>query len=429
MAQTLIGTRIRERRRARQITQKALAASAGISPAYLNLIEHNRRSVAGRVLIALADALGTEVSQLSEEASAGVVAQLSELALTQTKAEADRTEDFAARFPGWAAVAADLATANRAQAERLTALSDRLSHDPFLAETLHQILSNITAIRSTAGILDTTPDIPPDLRARFIANLRADSQRLSETAQAVVDSFEAQSVEDTPVAAPQTQAQTFWTDQAFWVPRLEPDQPEFDPEGYEIPPRTATHAADLGPSLERYRDMARALPYVAFAEAVAALGSDPIAIAKQARVPVETVLLRLAHLPADSGLPRFGLIEVDMSGAVLLRKDIASFQLPHFASACPLWPIYRAFAAPGQPVRAVLEMPTGERLISYAIASTHSGTDYALPPLMRAVMVMSSDTRALPGARDPAPLVLAGLHCSVCPRKACPERRADYILS
>ena len=46
MARTaLTGTRVRERRLRIGMKQADLARAAGISPAYLNLIEHNRRRV------------------------------------------------------------------------------------------------------------------------------------------------------------------------------------------------------------------------------------------------------------------------------------------------------------------------------------------------------------------------------------------------
>ena len=73
MARTLMGTRIRERRRAKKLTQTALAKTVGISASYLNLIEHNRRGIAGRTLIALARELGMQPSDLSEGADAALI--------------------------------------------------------------------------------------------------------------------------------------------------------------------------------------------------------------------------------------------------------------------------------------------------------------------------------------------------------------------
>ncbi|MEZ8097508.1 MAG: helix-turn-helix transcriptional regulator, partial [Amylibacter sp.] len=48
MVGALLGTRIRENRKALRLSQKDLAHAAGISASYLNLIEHNRRRIAGK---------------------------------------------------------------------------------------------------------------------------------------------------------------------------------------------------------------------------------------------------------------------------------------------------------------------------------------------------------------------------------------------
>ena len=56
--QPLIGSRLRERRAALGLKQAELAERAGISPSYLNLIEHNRRRVAPELLERLATVLG-----------------------------------------------------------------------------------------------------------------------------------------------------------------------------------------------------------------------------------------------------------------------------------------------------------------------------------------------------------------------------------
>ncbi len=50
----LAGSRIRERRLLQQMRQSDLAERVGISPSYLNLIEHNRRRIGGKLLVNIA---------------------------------------------------------------------------------------------------------------------------------------------------------------------------------------------------------------------------------------------------------------------------------------------------------------------------------------------------------------------------------------
>lgn len=410
MPRTLVGTRIRERRRAAGLTQIALAKAVGISPSYLNLIEHNKRGIAGRTLIALARELGMQPGEIAEGGDAETIAQLLEVARGQpeTAAEIDRIEEFVGRYPGWARLVLRLSEINRAQAERLRALSDRLGRDPYLSEAMHEILSNITAVRATAGIL-AEGDVPADVARRFLANLSEDAERLSETAQAMVEFFDAE------------------VEAEVKSPREAADWPS---PGSEMPPEPGAQETPVRAEARRRMDLAlERMPAGAFEERARALDFDPLRIAADFGADPATVLLRLALVPAEAGFPQFGLIECDMSGAVLLRKPIAELAPPNYSSGCPLWPCYRAFARPRQMLRSVLDLPSGDRVLAYAVADAGGYGGYDLPPLLRSVMVFSADPQVFPPAREIRAPVLAGVHCSVCPRKGCPERRDDYILA
>jgi len=181
---TLTGSRIRERRSIAGLRQAELARRVGISASYLNLIEHNRRRIGGKLLVDIARVLSVEPSMLSEGAEAALIATLREAAVDAMAvvAETDRADEFAGRFPGWAEV---LAAGHRriASLERtVETLSDRLTHDPHLAASLHEVLSTAAAIRSTASILAETGELEVEWRDRFHRNLNEDSRRLSERA-------------------------------------------------------------------------------------------------------------------------------------------------------------------------------------------------------------------------------------------------------
>lgn len=185
---TLTGSRIRERRAMAGMRQSELAREVGISASYLNLIEHNRRRIGGKLLVDIAQVLGVEPSILSEGAEAAMIATLREAAAGAGRAqpELDRIDEFAGRFPGWA----ELAVENHrriASLERVAAtLTDRLTHDPHLATSMHEVLTMVTAIRSTASILAETQEIEPEWEKRFQRNLNEDSRRLAESTQQLV---------------------------------------------------------------------------------------------------------------------------------------------------------------------------------------------------------------------------------------------------
>ncbi len=150
----LTGSRIRERRVMAGQKQADLAKRIGISASYLNLIEHNRRRIGGKLLLNIAAALGVEPTALTEGAEAALIATLREAAddARLSGPEATRADEFAGRFPGWADV---LATAQRriATLERtVETLTDRLAHDPHLAAPLPEPPTPAAAGSNSGGL-------------------------------------------------------------------------------------------------------------------------------------------------------------------------------------------------------------------------------------------------------------------------------------
>ncbi|MGC1411911.1 MAG: helix-turn-helix transcriptional regulator, partial [Acetobacteraceae bacterium] len=65
MARALIGRTLRRLRTERRLTQQALAVRLGISASYLNLIEHDQRTLTASLLIKLGETLGVDLATLS----------------------------------------------------------------------------------------------------------------------------------------------------------------------------------------------------------------------------------------------------------------------------------------------------------------------------------------------------------------------------
>ena len=148
----ILGARIRQRRREVGVTQADLARRVGISASYLNLIEWNKRRIAGTLLRKIAEALELSLDELDGAAEKRLAESLNEVAhlpsLRALGIEQRGIDEFIGRFPGWARGVAALARAERDATKRAQALSDRLSNDPFLSETVHRMLTRISAIRS-----------------------------------------------------------------------------------------------------------------------------------------------------------------------------------------------------------------------------------------------------------------------------------------
>ena len=84
------GSRIRERRIDLGLRQGDLALKVGISPAYLNLIEHNKRRIGGKLLVSLATTLAVEPIALTQGGAAAVVAGLKNAASNAPQIDVER---------------------------------------------------------------------------------------------------------------------------------------------------------------------------------------------------------------------------------------------------------------------------------------------------------------------------------------------------
>ncbi|QDC09149.1 helix-turn-helix domain-containing protein [Oceanicola sp. D3] len=440
----LTGSRIRARRADLGLKQSELAERVGISPSYLNLIEHNRRRIGGKLLVSLARALDTEPVALSEGAETALVDALREAAVegpreglaaqpAMTAEELDRVEEFAGRFPGWAALLAETRARVREAERSVEALSDRLSHDPHLSASLHEMLSSVTAIRSTAAILADTPDLDRDWLNRFHRNINDDSARLAESAEGLVRYLDDGGSADAGAGTPQEEVEGWLAGQGFHIEALEVGgagrTERLVQEAHAAGQlRGEASQAMATAQLERYRADAEAMPLGTFAEAAHELGYDPGPLAARFQQPVEAVLRRLASLPRD-GLPgEIGLVGCDGSGTLTFRKPVSGFPMPRFGAACALWPLYAALTRPTLPVRAVVEMAgrSPRRFTAFAICRPVGETAFGAPQVFEAHMLLLDE--GFGGAREAQQVLELGTSCRICPREACPARREPSII-
>jgi len=434
-----MGSRIRERRVIAGLKQSDLARRVGISPSYLNLIEHNHRRIGGKTLIRLAEALNVAPAVLSEGAEAALVAALREAAAWaaagdtagRPMAEIERTEEFAGRFPGWAKLLGDLARRREALEATIKALTDRLAHDPHLDASLHEVISTVTAIRSTASILAGSEPLTPEWQRRFHRNIDEDSARLAEGAEALVRYLEGARDAEADIKSPQDEVHAFLEENGFHFSALEGAALEGGGGAARIEAvlgrsqRLRTEAArHLARQMLRvYVRDARQLPLAALGAALAAHGPDPGALAEALDVDMAMLFRRLAMLPERVAGP-VGLVICDGARTLLLRKPVLGFAMPRAAAACALWPLYQVLGQADVPVR--LRLRQGEaRVIAYAVSEEVAPARFDRPALRRPHMLLLPDFG--PGS-DALAEREVGVSCQVCPLAGCAARREPSIL-
>lgn len=417
----LTGTRLRERRLARGLRQADVAAAAGISASYLNLIEHNRRKVTPELADRLADVLGLDRAALEGGGAAALIEGLRSAAgrAHSVPAELDRLEEFVGRFPGWAGLVADLDGRVQGLERAIAALNDRMTHDPHLSQALHEVLSSLSSVRATAAILAETPDLSPDWADRFHQNLYGDSERLASGAEALVAYLDAGStMAEQGIASPQEEVED-WLTRRGWA--ISDAELAGDMEG-EVATLASSAARTLARAyLVQAAADALALPESVLTAAVATDGTDALAIAGRLALEPALVMRRLAVLPTLA----LGLVVCDGSGTLTFRKAAPGFPLPRFGAACPLWPLYAALGRPQQPVESIVEVAGQDRrpFRVQAWCDTMRPAGPRGPELRRAAMLI------LPGVPGPGGALVVGSSCRICPRQDCPARREPTILS
>ena len=405
---TLTGSRLRDRRVVLGLRQADLAEKSGISASYLNLIEHNRRRISDPLLARLAEALGQPVQAFQEGVGGAVLDDLRAAATRLPGAELDRTEDFAGRFPGWANLLTGLHQRVAGLERALEAMNDRMTHDPHLSASLHEVLSAVASVRSTAAILADTDDIEPEWHARFLLNLQNDSKRLAVGAESLVRYLDTAGQQDEGIASPQEELEV-WLAAHNWQPG--------------DPGLLASNAARSMAQIwvnQAINDVKR-LPEAALTLALADHGPDPTAIAAHFGTDVLTAFRRIALRPGTEA----GLVICDASGTLTFRKPIAGFALPRFGAACPLWPLFTALARPMTPIETVIETAGPEALRFRIRAFCHPcfPTGFRGPELREAAMlILPEPNRSI----EAAPI---GSTCRICQRPACPARREPSIMS
>ncbi len=189
-----IGFRIRNQRKSLAISQARLAKTIGISASYLNLIEASKRDVGGALLQKIAKSLELNIEQLTGESEQRLITDLGEAFADPIMGEVNLSQSEIAqmvvRSPKMANSFVQLYRAYVDSNASNQVYSNRLRADPLFSELLHQVLSQVTAIRSSAEILETVGDLSVQESGRFLASIGHESRLMSDVAQTLIGHFD-----------------------------------------------------------------------------------------------------------------------------------------------------------------------------------------------------------------------------------------------
>ena len=443
MTKTLVGPQLRQLRNQMNHTQAEMARRLGVSPAYVNLLENNQRSLSVQVLMKLTEAYGVDWRALVQDNDASQLADLRAIMsdpafsgdrpdLTELRAAVDHAPRLVDRF-------LQLYQSHRTLTEQVKRLSgaapdlalitpETAIHDFFRNHGNHFDALERAAETLRAKVGGAADDMYASLKRhlRVVHNVQAGVRQ-------VTDMPDALRLYDEEARQIHLSEALDHTNRVFQLAHvlglLEADDILSDlvaDSGLD----SESGRARLKVELTNYFAAAMLLPYgevLALAEASA---YDIDRIAAAFGVSFEQVCHRLTTLQRDGarGVPFF-FLRVDRAGNVTKRFNATGFTLAEEGGACPVWDLHGAFRVPGVILPQFVELPDGGQF--FTISRTTDRPVFSRQTQDRRLVVTVGCERShadrIGYARpykldDPQLFSPIGINCHVCPRHNCSQR-------
>ena len=433
------GVKLREIRGRIGLTQAEYAAKLGISLSYLNQMENNHRPLSARVMLALAQEFGLDVTELAAGSAERTVADMREaladpvfgatpLPLADLQLVASNAPNLARAFLG-------LYRAHRETQERLDQLNDALGLEERPLQPLpweevrdffHYCDNYIDPIDRAAEHFGAP--IPSAARRAWLADWLARRHRVSvEYGDGPIRHYDPATRRLRLAARAGPETQSFQI--LHQIALLEHDdliEATLDLARFHGPEARAICKVGLA----NYFAGAALLPYGRFLDHARALRHDLEALAGAFEASIEQVAQRLSNLQriGAKGVPFF-FVRVDRAGTITKRHSSTRLQFARFGGACPLWNVHAAFEAPGRILRQLAQTPDGARYLCLARDISKPGGSFRAPvrryaiglgcEVLHAEHLVYADDLDLKAEAAYEPI---GISCRICERRDCHQR-------
>ncbi|MDF1871434.1 short-chain fatty acyl-CoA regulator family protein [Vannielia sp.] len=427
------GAKLREIRTRLDLTQKAFAAKLGVSLPYLNQMENNNRPVSARVVLALAQEFGQDVTELSSGDTERLVTDMREAFADPVFSDTPPLADLrltASNAPALARAFLQLHRAHRQSHERLALLDEAMGTGGTAP------ISPWEEVRDFFHYCDNYIDAIDRAAERFGSNSGAEvaQTRLEEAGITLSLSADPAQRHYDParrrLSLPAASSPATRRFQIFHQLALLTQNDLLDATLDLARFQTAEARAIAKIGLANYFAGAALMPYVALLEAARETRHDLLQLANRFGASIEQVAHRLSTLqrPGAKGIPFF-FVRVDQAGTITKRHSATRLQFARFGGACPLWNVHRAFETPGRFLTQLAETPDGVRYINLACDVSKPGSSFHAPVRRYAIALGCEVTHAealvfadgleVNRAEAFEPI---GISCRICERPNCHQR-------
>jgi predicted transcriptional regulator/transcriptional regulator with XRE-family HTH domain len=440
---------MRSIRKARNLTQRELAASLGISTSYLNQIENNQRPLTATILLQMVDGYGLVLAELNPDRPQRLLADLAEIAGDPVFGDASPStielKALITSAPNTAASLLRLYDAYRRVSERLADV------DQVMAITETGPVSAYEEVRDFFQYADNYVDAL-DRAAETLAislgtHLHGRLDRLIRyLEEAHRTKVELRVGEHDLVCIHDRSTRTITVNL-----RLEPSSQFFHlaaqlahlEQGTAIDQIVAGarfNSIEAGEicriGLANYYAGALQMPYANFLQAAETLAYDLDELALAFGASLEQVAHRLSTMQrvGTKGVPVF-FARIDAAGTITKRHSAGPLQFARFGSACPLWNVHQAFQERGRIIRQLAETPDGNRYLCLAWSSEKYVRGYRSSVRRYAYslgfevahahkLIYANDLDIKNATFEPI-----GISCRICDRKNCAHRSVPPIAA
>ncbi|MGW0038701.1 acetate metabolism transcriptional regulator RamB [Gordonia sp. NPDC003376] len=445
---TYVGSRLRQLRSERGLSQVALAQTLEISPSYLNQIEHDARPLSAKVLARITETFGVDGGFFDSQDDVRLVAELREVLLdddveaTETAADAAEISAMVATHPDIAQAMVNLYRRYRNTTDHLAAATDDRNdrsmrgsitapHEE-VRDYFYQRRNYIHELDVAAEELTTRMRMHSgDVRREIIDRLEkahgVTIARRVDLGDYVLHRFDPESRRLEVSAALSSGQRAFKL--AAELALLEFG--DLIDEQVEVGGFTSDQARSLARyGLANYFAAATLLPYSQFHGAAEDFRYDIERLSAFYAVSFETICHRLSTLqrPNLRGVP-WSFVRVDRAGNMSKRQSATGFHFSSSGGTCPLWNVYETFGSPGKILTQIAEMPDGREYFWIARTVERRAARFGQPgktfaiglgcELRHAARVVYSDGLEIgPQAR----ITEIGAGCRVCERQHCAQR-------
>lgn len=448
MSKTYVGSRLRQLRSERGLSQVALAQTLSISPSYLNQIEHDARPLTAPVLSRITEAFGIDAGFFDSQDDARLVAELREVMLDDdievpaAATDAQEISSVVAAHPDLAQAMVNLHRRYRVAIDQLAAATDGRSdramrgsitapheevRDYFYQRRNYIHSLDVAAEEMTSRMRMHSADVRREITNRLESRHGVTVVRRVDLGDDMLHRFDPQTRRLEVSAALSAGQRAFKLAAELAFLEFGGLIDELVEEG-NFTSDEARSLARFG--MANYFAAAALLPYSQFHGAAEDFRYDIERLSAFYALSYETICHRLSTLqrPNLRGIP-WSFVRVDRAGNMSKRQSATGFHFSSSGGTCPLWNVYETFGSPGKILTQIAEMPDGRDYFWVARTVERRAARFGQPgktfaiglgcELRHAARVIYSDGLEIGPQARVTPI---GAGCRVCERQHCAQR-------